>query len=180
MKKLLENFSKRQGRKVYASNLVTQERIRNEVFTQNLMDETFKGLLEAKRGSIDTNNIYYDSFSGEGSNKSKTKINANGSTKALDKAAQKHKFNDGNEEETISKEKEREKCLSELLFDRFKAKLPEIHGNKRIPLSTDRKIQPKKEVDSNFNRRKNYDAWYIDPNMRIKRLKSFIKSVKTP
>lgn len=69
----------------------------------------------------------------------------------------------------------REKALADLLFERFKTKLPEIHQNK-LTLKENKGQFIKKPIDNAVNRRKNYDAWYVSPKMRAERLSSFIQS----
>ncbi len=137
MKDLLDKFSSRPGQKVYESPAVTEEKIHLEA---KLM----------KKAASQEHSI----FSGHSFTVSPKQL------KKPHLSASKQKVNNNVQ---IVREM-REKSLSELLFERFKAKLPEIQERRGTYGGTKTNSKNRQQlVDNSFNRRKIYDAWDLSP-----------------
>lgn len=77
------------------------------------------------------------------------------------------------EEEELNGKPNNNKCLAELLLERFKVKFPSIQTRSAEWQSGQLNggSMKKSEVDSSYKKRKNYDAWYVDPSKRAERIR---------
>lgn len=155
MKHLLEKFSSKPGKKVFDSPNITEEKIRAEVKLMKEATSQESSILPGHSCAVSPKQLKLPQLS----------------------ARRRRKLNAVADDIHVAGADNREKSLAELLFERLKSKLPKI-PEKQTLIGAGKNVHENRKqlIDNAFNRRKNYDAWYLSPTMRAQKLHTYLKS----
>jgi len=196
MEHFLKKFSDKPGKKVYASSRITEEKVRNEAFAKKVISDVFEDYLTTSKRprstrsrEIGTEESFVKPHLFPQSLRAyKQPVKSNNDIPSLDitlneNYSSKARVNTNIGKRVATKEggkasAEDNKPLAELLFERFRSKLPEVHTNKLLRPSMNVFDHAKAPVDNSFTRMRKYDAWFVDPDMRGRRLHKFVSQAK--
>lgn len=182
MAQFLQNFNERPGKKVYISDPDLENKIRNDEFAKKVITEVFEdffvnpqSIRHPKRQQHGTQeaimkpHVFPQTLRGYQKDDILSTSHDYTNKTEKDKAKSKSPNGKGSNDES--------KPLANLLYERFRSKLPDVHTNKLLRPSLNVYDHSKIALDNATSRQRNYDAWYIPPEKRIQRLKKYV--VKT-